>query len=399
MNKKNIHNFIMDRLDSPVSVNCYSLSGGASGIALYFATLYTVYGDENYKVLAEEYIEKSLNLLNNSDVVLSFYRGFSGAIWAIEKSCKLIDKQIDEDFSTDFDNLLIDYYKRPIGQIEFDLINGLTGILLYSLSRNASKQQIELTSVLLDCLFKSASHEEEIVYWLHPENGFINNPETGFDIGVAHGLPGVIAVLSQASKINQDVEHIIKKGINALDSSLIFKDSLGYFGYNNKSKNIARQAWCYGNPGIAVALSVVNSSMGQELLSEMRIDIAGLILSSLKTKDEHRGINDHCLCHGDIGYYVVLGFALDNLIESNYHTSYDLNEIRSQIEINSEKTLDNIISNLEDELSKSYWEPSESKFIESKTLLEGLLGIGFGSLALDKATENSWASSMILKKI
>jgi hypothetical protein len=125
-------------------------------------------------------------------------------------------------------------------------------------------------------------------------------PRGYYNLGLAHGVPGVIGLLGQvcAAGLAQD------KARPLLDGAvrwLLEQDGPGGFGYwisPGAPRDRARLAWCYGDPGIAAALLGAARDVAEPDW------VAAALAIARRAADRpyaEAGIQDAALCHGCAG--------------------------------------------------------------------------------------------------
>ena len=126
-----------------------------------------------------------------------------------------------------------------------------------------------------------------------------------FNLGVAHGVPGVIGILGMLSRAGVDrakTEPILRSAIGWLLAQAIKDDAEGHcFPYSAGADILpepARLAWCYGVPGIAGVLSTAADGLGDEALASKARELAR---AGARCGIAASGVRDACLCHGAAG--------------------------------------------------------------------------------------------------
>jgi len=215
---------------------------------------------------------------------------------------------------------------------EYDLISGLTGLGVYHLIRQGSAGS-GMTAAVLDYLVALSEpvcqHGESLPGWWSG-TGPASTPDAAWpmghlNLGMAHGIAGVLALLSGAMRSGIQVDGHAKavrelcaafdryrQGSNACPwwPALITFDE-----YKHGTANSVRQArpsWCYGTPGHARAQQLAGLALGdQERMRVAERALAGCVLDRQVTGL----LTDASLCHGWAGLVQALwratGDALD----------------------------------------------------------------------------------------
>jgi len=129
-------------------------------------------------------------------------------------------------------------------------------------------------------------------------------PEGRYDLGVAHGIPGVIAFLGR----------VHAAGIAPADSGALLEAAMGFllsqvsretpsprFPYWRAPVGPApetRIAWCYGDLGVALALLVAGTSSGRQDWIDYSLELARTVAERTLAS---AGVADGGLCHGTAG--------------------------------------------------------------------------------------------------
>jgi hypothetical protein len=192
---------------------------------------------------------------------------------------------------------------------EFDLIRGLTGLGALLLARDAASSRLEEVLAHLVCLSRPVRMQDrELPGWWSAvgpggeemDGGHGNN-------GVAHGIAGVLAVLSLA------VRHQVQVP-GQLDAIRVFARWLDTYGgcywithdqlvaAEAPTTAPARQSWCYGRPGIARAQQLAALALSDPARRRAAEDTA---LRTLTDPAHLARITDASLCHGWAGLVTI----------------------------------------------------------------------------------------------
>src|SRR5436305_8017419 len=129
-------------------------------------------------------------------------------------------------------------------------------------------------------------------------------PQGMFNLGVAHGLPGVLPVLAQALALGaapESTRELLRGAVAWLlsrklpvEESAVFPSAWG----PGVAPQAARTAWCYGDPGIAAALWISARASGEPA---WEAEALGLARTVARRAPERCGVRDAGLCHGAAG--------------------------------------------------------------------------------------------------
>lgn len=287
-----------------------SLATGEAGLALLFAYLDRARPHGGYADLAEERLERAIDRLTTSFQLPGLYQGFAGIAWTVEH---LRDRREpcdpDDDPNTDVDRALVELLARTPWRDPYDLTSGLVGFGAYALERWPG-------AMATACLSRVCAHLEELavpqevgVSWptaephLHPDERR-SFPHGMFNLGVAHGVPGVLPVLAQAAAVGAapaSTRALLREAVAWLLSRKLPAGAASVLpaAWGPGAEPLpARAAWCYGDPGIAAVLWVTGRAAG---VSAWEAEALGLARTAARRPPEACGVRDACLCHGAAG--------------------------------------------------------------------------------------------------
>lgn len=293
------------------------LAGGTAGIAVFFATLAEVTGDADAAAYARTLVTDLVEHLGQVDRVLpDLYGGISGVGWALSRlEGRLLDCDDDESDVDAFVTHAVDTNDPWPGS--FDLIRGLTGIGVYALERlprASARRQVELVVARLAALAETEPAAPGRTWRTPPsplfQPGANRYPNGHFDVGLAHGVAGPVAflaeVLLRVPDAPPETRPLLDDALRWLRAQRISgRDSCypAMYGPDDGMRAPTRMAWCYGDPGVAVALLAAGRALGDDgLVAEARE-----VARACAGRDPGRGqIEDAGLCHGSAGLGHVL---------------------------------------------------------------------------------------------
>ena len=244
----------------------------AAGVALFWA--YHP-GDEARRAKAVEALYAAIEELDTP----ALHGGLVGAAWALAHVGEGVDDalaQVDELLAED----------PPHGH---DLIDGLAGVITYWLARPRSPVRDAGLARAIELLESS----REGATWRTPPEHLA--PEirarhaTGvLDCGLAHGAPGPIAVLAQLDDTVVDGALAARaRGIAADATAWLLAQRLPEGMPAIAGGKPMRLAWCYGDPGVSVALA-----------RTARGEAEGIARSAI---GRDGGVSEPSWCHGAAG--------------------------------------------------------------------------------------------------
>jgi lantibiotic biosynthesis protein len=329
-----------------------SLATGDAGLAVLFSYLDRVYPHAGYADLAAERLEGAVDRLATSFHLPGLYQGFAGIAWTVEHLrdrrhasgaadlANLANHASDaseasdarsasdasgargandpsdaseasdaDDPNTEIDRALFELLARTPWRDAYDLTSGLVGYGAYALERWPGTMATACLSRVCEHLEELAVPQEVGISWptaesnLHPDERR-SFPHGMFNLGVAHGVPGVLPVLAQAAAVgaasdstrallHEAVAWLLSRKLPAGDAS-VFPSAWG----PGAEPLPARAAWCYGDPGIAAVLWVTGRAAG---VPAWEAEALSLARTAARRAPEAAGVRDACLCHGAAG--------------------------------------------------------------------------------------------------
>jgi hypothetical protein len=185
----------------------------------------------------------------------------------------------------------------------YDLIAGVVGFGVYALERGPSGTS--LAEAVVGWLEQRArSHRDGIAWFtrpeLLPEYQREMAPDGYWNLGLAHGNAGVIALLARFASAGVARE----RSLALLEPAVAYLLAAGESGDEGRyaswqpGRPSRRLAWCYGDLGVAAAL--ISSGI---LLEQGAWRAAGLALATecAHRSQEDAAIRDAAICHGALG--------------------------------------------------------------------------------------------------
>ncbi|MBB2485208.1 hypothetical protein H5407_08175 [Mitsuaria sp. WAJ17] len=237
------------------------------------------------------------------------FQGMQGLLLAALELDRVHQLDVVEEMARDADEHLLHSLHSGDGLPEhFDLIGGLSGLLVYAAYREGQGCELPLAESCLQRLAGMARADGAGgLSWFTPA-GWIRgfpmgdvHPTGCTDLGVAHGQAGVLAALayaraSGASGAAQGRELLL----GCLQAFRRYEQQGGaaHFGVAAEEPGGSRCAWCYGDLGTAAALQLSAQALADPGLEAW----AERLLASLSHRPvPNLGFSDAWLCHGSIG--------------------------------------------------------------------------------------------------
>lgn len=212
----------------------------------------------------------------------------------------------------------------PVGQ--FDAISGLSGIGAYLLMRRGQPHVDAALDRLLEALVDlTRASAEGPPRWFTPvelmfdETTAAMYPDGHLNCGLAHGIPGPLAVMALAYTEGVEVRGL-RDAVASIAAWLCDHRIDDAWGINWPTMvalpgdapppaEPSRAAWCYGSPGVARALWLAGTALENERLTTIAIEA----MRAVYGRPLHeRQIDSPTFCHGVAGLLqITLRFAHD----------------------------------------------------------------------------------------
>lgn len=297
----------------------------------------------------------------------------------------------------------------PVGL--FDVITGLAGAGRYLLGRAQSAPcRRALETLLCALVYLSEEGADAVPHWhttfLHSTDNLRKfYPDGHVNLGLAHGIPGPLALLSlsasqgvevagQHDSIVRIADRIVKAqcsdewgvGFPVAASILTVCKESSSADLQDTRANVnaaapARAAWCYGPPGVARALWLAGIASGR---SEYRDLALAAMIAVFERPIPNRQIDAPTLCHGVAGLLqITLRFARDGAGEI---FSAAAKQLTAQLLDAHEP---------DSQFGYRDLKPSRQR-TDNPGLLEGAAGVALVLLATATPAEPSWDRILLL---
>ena len=299
-----------------------SLAGGRAGEALFWSYFSRSTGRESAAERAMDCLEEAVGLLAEQVSVASLYGGFSGIGWVVEHLRASLFESEAEDLNRDLDKALSQHLDQHPWRGDYDLIGGLVGYGVYALERLPSPAARSCLRQIVEHLADLAVELPGGLTWFTPgrllhKSQLPNYPNGYYNAGLAHGVPGVVAILAAACRVGvqgSTARSLLDGAVSWLLSLRLDEGLLPGLLVPGEKLHPSRLAWCYGNPGIAVALLAAARAVGSRDWEEEALAMAR---SAARRPTEQAGVVDAGLCHGSAG----LGHLFNNMYQATGDTA------------------------------------------------------------------------------
>jgi hypothetical protein len=310
----------------------YDLADGAAGVALLFGYLARVTGDGAHRAVAGALLDEAAEQLAVAPSAPSLFHGFPGVAWVTDHVRSLVGEG-DPALHDDIDAALDGWLASPAAVVPgFDLVTGLAGVGVYALERAGRAAADRSVDRVVARLAATARHVPGGVVWVAPprpgpaapaettdrpgsadraesadRSGPVRAPEQAqrpqpaqpdrIDLGLAHGVPGVIALLARCADRGGSTGRTARDLLDGAVRWLLTQrrgDGFPPGIVDGRPSARGRNGWCYGDAAIGLAL-IHASRVGDPAWFDIGLDVAR---RAAARPASDTGVRDAWLCHG-----------------------------------------------------------------------------------------------------
>lgn len=253
-------------------------------------------------------IEQLIELVNKNTKNGSLAEGLSGTAWVLNHINMLYNKKIDQRVFNQFDEYICQFIYSKIKSDEHDFLLGYIGMMQYILDSETINPKLK-RKIALDVFNRLKETALEVnggIAWINPVKIAEYSSEKSFDcnLGMAHGMPGIISFLIELYPLLQDKEaviSIINKALGFfLNQMQLNEDGFYFKNYNDDAEKylFSRLSWCYGDLGISLMFLKLFKLTSNVYFQEIGITLAQ---NTLKLSFEKTQVEEGSLCHGAVG--------------------------------------------------------------------------------------------------
>ncbi|WP_164852244.1 lanthionine synthetase LanC family protein [Rheinheimera riviphila] len=273
---------------------------GKAGILLFL--YHTAYSDQN---LMELELDVLYQHLHSEQLDYSYCNGIAGICWFLEH-LNQHNSVYDPDMLNEVDTLLTHVVHKDLYGNEIELLQGLSGISAYFAKRSLRTDQSKFYELYLAKITIKSVGVAAGSCWEQPEESvFRNRPatESEYNLGFAHGIPGIIACIAPALRYPSCHAHA-QKLLGHAYRWLQFqaRPTACRYGYLAGDTALTRPGWCYGDLTIAVSGLQIARLMSDTALAKSFLDLA---FETITNAEAYAKTDDLTLCHGHASLYVL----------------------------------------------------------------------------------------------
>lgn len=369
-----------------------SLASGHLGVAMFLGYLAVAREDESLAEAAADRLSAGLRAAGEGALDLGLLTGLAGVCWGSHHLCDLLTGEVETEATRSTDESLIRLVETSPWQGSFDLVYGLSGIACYAVDHPDRDQGRRLIRAVIDRLEELAVRERGGLTWRSPreklsvERQAFCPPEGYTDLGVAHGIAGVVGALSRVCASGFETlraRRLLDGAVEWLFHSKRRASPGSTFPSFSWSEESSRSAWCYGDPGIASVLLLAALATGEAAWKKEALAIARR--DCLRPLAETQ-VADAELCHGAAG----LGHLYNRMYQATGEDGF------AQA---ARRWMERALSMRRPSASAggflNLW-PGTEEWHPEAGLLVGAAGIGLCLLAAATDLEPSWDRALLL---
>jgi lantibiotic biosynthesis protein len=385
----------------------YGVAQGDAGVALLCAGLHACRPGERWDEVAHGFLSAAASAAERQPrLPPSLFSGLSGLAFAAEalsqdgtryrRLLATLEAALAPEASLLGEDLRSAGGPVPVGA--FDVISGGSGVGAYLLRRDPHGVLPEL----LGGLVALAEPRDGPPRWMTPPHLLGDAsmlqlyPSGNLNCGLAHGIPGPLALLALALRGGVEVPGQAE-AVRRLAGWLATHRADDRWGVNwptavpvappgepdldAAALAPSRSAWCYGSPGVARALWFAGTALDDAALRELAVEAMHAVF---RRPVPERGIESPTFCHGVAGLLqVVVRFANDTGLPAFSDAAADL--------------VDELLGAYQPERPLAYasLEPGRNP-VDRAGLLDGAPGVAMALLASATDTEPTWDRLFLL---
>jgi hypothetical protein len=388
----------------------YGVAQGDAGLALMYGCFDACFPDQGWDSVAHQWIERASRGAEAAERLPGgLFEGLSGLAFTVDflsrdgrRYRNLLEHLHDcvvQDVRTQCEALDDGLATGTVSFSAWDAIAGLTGMGAYLLRRRDHVNVVPIIDRLV-----ALSHDSQGLPHWHTSPALSSAwmldayPEGHLNCGLAHGIPGPLALLSLAALEGVAVPGL-EEAIDRIAGWLSRHCVNDAWGVNWPSAvPLVRQAdrlsagtceglagthagWCYGSPGVARALWLAGRARGNAAHNALALDAMRAVMHRPHAA---RGLSSPALCHGLAGLLCITLRFRQEAPDAGF-TNFGRTVLRQIEEMHEPETL----------LGYRTTEPGGGR-IDQAGLLDGAPGIAMALLAAATTQPPTWDRLFLL---
>lgn len=410
--QKNILQKLIAKFEqAPLPTTPYLFSNYHAAQSLLFAyvSLFDTSQTDKFAQKSVEALEQFMQA--NSEIAqaeVALAGKYLGAAWLLQHlvNIEILDPE-DASLLIDLDEMVEDSLLQNFQHQNYDTLYGLVSKGIYYLERlpHEKSAQAKLEQIVM-YLDQIAVKENGLVCWQdHFTMNGTPSQTVRYNLGLAHGIPGIISFLAKAYQNNilpEASQSLLEGGVQWLVRQEL-KTKPGHFPFSVTEGEVedaqSRLAWCYGDLCVVVALMHAAHSLKQDKWKQQAIDIA--LRTTQWATPQEAGLNcnlqeqwmDSGLCHGSGGVAHMYRKMYQATGQEAFREAADhwLQTLIKYYQYHTDATAEHYKRmKVNPETKTQYW-------VEDYSFLEGYAGIALVILGfLDEQHHTSWERVLLL---
>jgi hypothetical protein len=290
-----------------------TLAGGLAGRAVLHGYLGQAGYGSDHAGAAQRCLDQAIAVMSDKPMEASLYGGLTGVGWALTHLQGRVPGLDSEADCPEIDEVLLHHLDQSPWRDDYDLISGLVGFGVYALERRATQCLARVVARLAET---AERRPDGVTWWTSPAwlpaATREKHPRGYYNLGLAHGVPGVIALLGlscSAGVATDTARPLLDQAVRWL---LTQQEAGGvpFWITSEDNEGPARLAWCYGNPGVAAVLLGAARCVNEPTWEREAVATA---LRAAQRPPGEAGVRDAGVCHGAAG--------LGHLFNRLYHAT------------------------------------------------------------------------------
>lgn len=275
----------------------------------------------------------------------------------------------------------------------FDYFHGgLSGILYFlDRSENSNCREKYIPRLLQALQTIAVQDNPHTLKW---SNRDLISDDIEFNLGLAHGVPSIVSLLSKICEKGVCPE-VCRELVSKASAWILDQQNptgtISLFPYatpiTESTPTTSRLAWCYGDLGIAISLANAATCLEDEELMKQAISIA--YQSTNRKNLKSNSVYDACFCHGASGIAMIFNhfYQISNIDTFRVAAAYWYDQVL-------------LFSCHEDGIGGyKFWMPRTETYEESWEdilgLLEGIAGISLSLQAAIYPQNPQWSRALL----
>jgi lantibiotic modifying enzyme len=261
----------------------------------------------NYEKKIENQLDIIISEINNGFYCHTYCSGISGFLWSLKYMIYYgVLDEMDCDIFNQFRTFLYTNMKEDLKANNWDFFHGAIGVGLFFMSDRVNDQSLEYVNELIIAMEDLSTVEHKGIFKWKSSVISNGNPLEVYNLGLAHGIPSIIAFLTKAYKngINKEksqkllmgaIKYVLKNQNDVEKTNCYFPNWIS----DDDGSRYSRLAWCYGDLGIAVTLYNAAKVLDDISLEDFALKV--LRYNTFRRDLESVSVIDAGLCHGTAG--------------------------------------------------------------------------------------------------